>query len=71
MDSNFEMAFVQFSYLLLESNRVYARNENESNFHIFHLLASATGNLSRDLNLDITANYVVSPRSQAIFSNTN
>lgn len=36
LDSNFKIKCVRFSYLLLESNRVYSRNSEESNFHIFH-----------------------------------
>lgn len=59
LNSDLTLASVQFSYLLLESNRVYAQNENESNFHIFHSLKFATGNLCKDLYLDITTNYKV------------
>lgn len=49
LDSDFKIKFVQFSYLLLESNRVYARNPNESNFHIF---TSCKDLLNPEINSD-------------------
>lgn len=51
LDSDFKIKFVQFSYLLLESNRVYSRNPNESNFHVFH---SCRDLLNPNINLDCT-----------------
>lgn len=52
------------SYVLLESSRIDAQNENESNFHIFYsLLGSSTKILLKDiidLHLDTTKYYSVS-----------
>lgn len=53
------LASVRFTYLLLESSRVYARNENETNFHIFYSLSSASGDLRKQLGLNIAKNYAV------------
>lgn len=62
LNSDLTLASVQFSYLLLESHRVYARNDDETNFHILHSLIFATENCLEnyeDLKLDITTNYKV------------
>lgn len=53
------LASVRFTYLLLESSRVYARNENETNFHIFYSLSSASDDLRIQLGLNIAKNYAV------------
>lgn len=55
-----KLSSVQFSYLLLESNRVYTKNSNESNFHIFHTMISAKGEVENKLKLNMTKNYVAS-----------
>lgn len=57
LDSDSKLTSIQYSYLLLESNRVYTRNEEDANFHIFYSLMSATANYG--LNLDIATKYQV------------
>lgn len=49
----------QFSYMLLESNRVCYRNENETNFHIFHLLASIKNDVYKRLNISANMQYLL------------
>lgn len=53
------LASVRFTYLLLESSRVYARNENETNFHIFYSLSSVPADLCKQLGLNIAEKYEV------------
>lgn len=53
------MASIQFSYLLLESNRIYIKKEMETNFHILNSMILATGHWKKELNLDIARKYKV------------
>lgn len=45
---------------MLESNRVYARNQNESNFHVLYAMKSTSGDLCKELNLNIAEYYAAS-----------
>lgn len=61
-----DLISIQFSYLLLENSRIYCRNKNESNFHVLHSIISAA-DLQKELNLNITGNYVASLSTTLVF----